>query len=200
MIYLFEDRKDRMKESFDIEKYSNLITDGVFVSGNTEIFFKNISDAEVIILHKSYAFTGNFTVDVFKNWCKESHKLLVIFSGGLTNGIVNNYYAESNSGDLYQNLPEFLNYYSKNSAINLPLLIFGKKYLLSQVKHFQIEYLTQSLNPNYIFDEDDFEGILTADELKEDKTVLFKFLSETHLGSEVINSQIQKFVDKYANY
>ena len=200
MIYLFEDRKDRMKESFDIEKYSNLITDGVFVSGNPEIFFKDISDAEVIILHKSYAFTGNFTVDVFKNWCKESHKLLVIFSGGLTNGIVNNYYAESNSGDLYQNLPEFLNYYSKNRAINLPLLIFGNKYLLSQVKHFQIEYLTQLLNPNYIFDEDDFEGILTADELKEDKTVLFKFLSETHLGSEVINSQIQKFVDKYANY
>lgn len=200
MIYLFEDRKDRMKESFDIEKYSNLITDGVFVSGNTEIFFKDISDAEVIILHKSYAFTGNFTVDVFKNWCKENHKLLVIFSGGLTNGIVNNYYAESNSGDLYQNLPEFLDYYSKNNTINLPLLIFGKKYLLSQVKHFQIEYLTHLLNPNYIFDEDDFEGILTAKELKEDKNVLFKFLSETHRGSEVINSQIQKFVDKYADY
>ncbi|WP_209391008.1 hypothetical protein [Chryseobacterium sp. RR2-3-20] len=200
MIYLFEDRKDRMKESFDIENYSNLITDRVFVSGNTEIFFKDISDAEIIILHKSYAFTENFTVDVFKNWCKENRKLLVIFSGGLTNGIVNNYYAESNSGDLYQNLPEFLDYYSKNNTINLPLLIFGNKYLFSQVKHFQIEYLTQLLNPNYIFDEDDFEGILTAKELKEDKNVLFKFLSETHRGSEVINSQIQKFVDKYADY
>jgi hypothetical protein len=217
MIYLFEDRKGRMDQylhndldSKDIEialldcQKENLV----------EYLSDNFSNSKAIIFHSSYSFNDkNITNEDVKKYFSEKKIPFVYFSGGLNNnlvienGITN---GNVNSEDMYKNLIHFLKNYNLQQKINVPLLVYGQKYLLNSLLELQIMislYLFDNPN-NYILNIQDFNEIidlvdarLKEDEVKEDKFKLLDWLNieskKMKLDKLTLLSQIQKLNDKY---
>jgi len=217
MIYLFEDRKGR-QELYLKEKLDNIVLKTALIdckkSDLTNYLTNHFSDAKAILFHSSYSFNDNeITKEDIKKIYIEKKIPFIYFSGGLNNNIVvengmSN--ANLNSGDMYKNLPIFLQEYKNNNKINVSLLIYGEKYLLNSLLELQsiLTYYFFKKSNDYILIGNDYEDIIDIidvrikeDELKEDKTKLLNWIEtereKQKLNKQTLLSQIQKLTDNY---
>lgn len=217
MIYLFEDRKGRMQQYLKQSIENEYLKESIFESTSENIVDyvnENYSDAKCILFHKSYQFPqNNITIDLVKNTFISKGISFVIFSGGNNNNIhieKNVYTGTVNSGDMYNHLNTFLNYYRDKSIINIPLLLFGEKFLLNSLLALQnkINLYLFAKKSTDIIESDDLDSILDdiknrikESELSEDKVKLCNWLesskNDSSITVQLLKNQIQKLIDKY---
>jgi len=141
-ILLIEDRADRQRKftKIDFSKYpmvDNKIGDAykeIEKAFNEERF--ELHDYDVIISHRSAFGENNSKVlSKLKEFCKESKKQLILFSGGISVPFYTTTPFESlsiNSKELYgDNLELFLEEAKVNNHSNLLLLAYGKNWELN---------------------------------------------------------------------
>lgn len=218
MIYLFEDRKDRMHSLLDerINDFNDVLVSKNFIDvekENLESFFKSFADLDVVILHKSYAFSDKkITPDNIKDIVKKLKKKFVLFSGGSENAIIEDNEIVLNSGTLYKNLNFFIDNYRNNKDANLVYLIFNNQneYLKHQIKKLQnsiLPYLIKFDNENagLIFKKikNKVENILVSSEFLEDKHKILEYLNKKIEAKDfnhlILFQQLQKMISKYEN-
>ncbi|KQT23749.1 hypothetical protein ASG22_06840 [Chryseobacterium sp. Leaf405] len=220
MIYLFEDRKDRMesylKGNLDSDFVKQVIID-CRKSELEEYLSSNFSDASAIIFHQSYSFIDiDITHEDVKNYFIEKKIPFIYFSGGLNNSLViENAIVNGNinSGDMYKNIYTFLEYYKENKEVNVPLLVNGTAYLLNSLLELQ------NIITLYLFDKRNDEDLSTNDlyeiiefvearlkerELNDDKTRLLEWLKDKASKDLPVKKQrlllsIQRMNDKILN-
>jgi hypothetical protein len=217
MIFLFEDRKGRMQQYFKNELNSSYIKEAILECGpnNIEDYInEHFKDAKCILFHKSYSFPNtSMTGEIVKQAFIIKGVPFVYFSGGLNNNLLfekNTQTGTVNSGDMYNNLIVFIEEFKTKDKVNVPLLIYGKKYLLNSLlglQHKLNQYLF-SLSSNKILDIGEIfkirqiiESRINENELSGDKTKLIEWI-EKHkdkqdLTVQIIKSQIQKLIDRY---
>lgn len=219
MIYLFEDRKDRMysylKDGFENDNYDISYDKSIDVNlKDLSSFILSLDDLDILILHKSYIFPDkSITPENVREIVKKAGKRFVLFSGGLDNAIIDENEIVMNSGDFYKNVNSFLMQYRENRNIKLSFLIFSseKEYYLNQLKKFQNYALNELLKPEIQTNKDEIkkaykkilnslEGYLNLETFEEDKNKLEELIGRTPTVSlEVMFSQIQKMIAKYEN-
>lgn len=217
MIYLFEDRTGRMEKYQKGSLDTTVLSIGIIDCKREELLEylqSNFSNAEAVIFHSSYSFADkSITNEEVKRYFWEKRIPFVYFSGGSNNnlvierGITN---GNVNSGDMYNNLTYFSEHFKENGEINVPLLIYGEKYLVNSLLEL-LTVITLSLfaKPNnQTFTSIDFDEIIDLvdarikeEELKEDKSKLLEWLrkekQKLSLDKQTLLSQIQKLTDKY---
>lgn len=161
MIYLFEDRKGRMGKFFSINSASKLFIEANFncpeTIGLSEYISNNFSDAKAILFHSSYEIANkNITKENIRQEFINRKTPFILFSGGLQN----NYFftsgtvqANVNSGTMYRNLRLFIEEFENEENINVPLLLFGKKYLMNEILSVQrlvIAYLSNKSSDDFL--------------------------------------------------
>ena len=217
MIYLFEDKEGRMalylKEGVD----SSLLTRAIMNCKRDEInqyIDDNFSDAEAVLFHVSYSFPQpGVTNDAVRNAFLSKGVPFVFFSGGSKNslstlkGIPT---ADIYSKDMYSHLPGFLEEFKATGIVNIPLLVYGKNYILnSLLKSMEWvndqlwgvkgdEPLPTSIVRNLV---SSIQNSIQEDELREDKNALLNFIkghfSSGVLTSDSIIAQIQQIIDRH---
>ena len=155
MIYLFEDRKDRMHNllSKNINQYRDIINVDEKIEAKNpnefQDFISTLNEADIFMIHKSYTLEKNLSVSKIKTYLRNAGKKIIIFSGGTNGGaIIDEQELVLNSGILYENLPFFLEKYKEHgNKTELVLLLFGnnKRLYLHQLKKFKIESLYRLL-------------------------------------------------------
>lgn len=218
MIYLFEDRQDRMAQYLKTKLDATYIKQALIDCSKENLLDylkENYSDAITIIFHSSYIFSSkDITVQDIKGYFLKKKVPFIYFSGGLGNNLVleNGFInGNVNSGDMYKNLDYFIKHFSENQSVNIPILIYGKKYLLNSLLEFQYlinNYLFEKSN-DYILSKIDFEKIidfldvrLKEKEFQKDKFMLIEWLknqnvSSKYLTKDVLLNQIQKMIEEY---
>jgi hypothetical protein len=214
MIYLFEDRKDRMSVHLKTSLDNQYINSSLEISVNKnklESFIESLAKLDAILIHKSYTFPAeDITIEDVKTACTKRDIKIALFSGGLSNAVISEDFVVVNSGDFYKNISLLQDEYKNKGAVNLPLLVFGKKYILNQVKQLQIvisqEILSNSPNDIRLFEKiiEDTQAYLTAEGIQEDKEKfiqwLHRLISDGRLPeSMAVMDQIQKLANKYGN-
>lgn len=143
-ILLIEDRSHRQKDflrlsNINLNDYTDILDNKI--DNKYEEFIKDIQNDsfdlsiyDVIIAHQSI-FINDFKLILgkLKNYCKDNHKKLVLFSGGNETSYINDEYEELglSSEDFYsQNLKLFLENFKQNK-INIRILSFGNKWKLN---------------------------------------------------------------------
>ncbi len=143
-ILLIEDRSHRQKDflrlsNINLNDYTDILDNKI--DNKYEEFIKDIQNNsfdlsiyDVIIAHQSI-FINDFKLILgkLKNYCKDNHKKLVLFSGGNETSYINDEYEELglSSEDFYnQNLKLFLENFKQNK-INIRILSFGNKWKLN---------------------------------------------------------------------
>lgn len=217
MIYLFEDRKGRMEQYLKAHLDSDVIKVALIdceKDNLSDYLTDNFSDSKAIIFHSSYSFNDkNITNENVKKYFIEKKIPFVYFSGGLNNNLVIENGATNgnvNSGDMYNNLEYFLKVYKEYGQINVPLLVYGEKYLLNSLLELQaVISLSLFAKPNdhsltnstYYEIIDLVDARIKEEELKEDKSKLLEWLGKAKqklsLDKKTLLSQIQKLNDKY---
>lgn len=217
MIYLFEDRKGRMEQFIKGGIDQRFLKEVVFdcTDENIDAFIEiNFKDAVCILFHKSYNFPNRkITSDLVKQIFINKQIPFVYFSGGLNNNVLldNNIYTGNvDSGDMYNNLDEFLTNYKGQKTPNIPLLVYGKGYLLNSLLELQYK-ITKKLftyKDDYILNSDDLDEILDIisprimePELKQDKQKFEDWIEnnmyKNKISTIIIKSQLEKLIEKY---
>jgi hypothetical protein len=217
MIYLFEDRKGRMEQFIKGGIDQRFLKEVVFdcTDENIDAFIEiNFKDAVCILFHKSYNFPNRkITSDLVKQIFINKQIPFVYFSGGLNNNVLldNNIYTGNvDSGDMYNNLDEFLTNYKGQKTPNIPLLVYGKGYLLNSLLELQYK-ITKKLftyKDDYILNSDDLDEILDLisprimePELKQDKQKFEDWIEnnmyKNKISTIIIKSQLEKLIEKY---
>ena len=220
MIYLFEDRNDRMKSYLKYKLDSDFIKHVIIDCQKSELveyLSSNFSDAGAVIFHLSYNFGDDkITHEDVKKYFIDQKIPFIYFSGGLNNSLVvekNVINGNVNSGDMYKNVFNFLEEYKQTKKINVPLLVNGKGYLLNSLLELQnviTLYLFDKKNNDDLTDNELFEIIdlvyarIKERELSEDKEKLLKWLSEKASKNVTVKKQrlllvIQRMTDKILN-
>jgi len=217
MVYLFEDRKGRMQQYLHKELDPNYIKESIFDCSQDSIdsyISTNYSDAKCILFHKSYTFPQDgITVDFIKQKFLNKYVPFVLFSGGLQNNLLDENNIKTgtvDSGDMYNNLHLFINEYRSKQLINIPLLVFGRNYLLNSLLDLQnkinmmlFSYKHEDVLNENILDEihDEVDSRINEVEFRDDKSKFLSWLDDNMNTSSItvklIKSQIQKLVDKY---
>ena len=211
MIYLFEDRVDRMQNLLkdNLDNYSDIFkkeeTFEKVNSDNVLDYLNSLNNMNVIIIHKSYKFPNKLSIDIIKEAAINLNKKIVVFSGGSGNAVINENEAVINSGRLYTNLKSFLQTYSQSdSVVNLYILIYGKTgYVKHQLKQFQNATLPKLLN--YKQDESgklvmrdlltDLDTYLVSAEFDMERKYLENFIkAELREGSLPDRSKLQNLI------
>jgi hypothetical protein len=148
MIYLFEDRKDRMIDYLGHELINENIRESKFIvpEGQTinEFILQDFKDAQAIIFHKSYRFPdSNITItQVFDSFKKNLNNCqLVSFSGSVETG---NYYIDSNnqyflninSAIMYSNLKYFMDEFTVTGKVDVRKLLFAENVKKNELLSF----------------------------------------------------------------
>ena len=220
MIYLFEDRKDRMASYLKVKLDPDFIKQATIDCKKIdlkEFLSSHFSDARAVIFHLSYNFGDDkITHEDVKKYFIDQKIPFIYFSGGLNNSLVvekNVINGNVNSGDMYKNISNFLEDYKERKKINVPLLINGKGYLLNSLLELQnviTLYLFDKKNNDDLTGNELFEIIDLVDarikerELSEDKGKLLKWLSEKASKDVTVKKQrllpvIQRMTDKILN-
>jgi hypothetical protein len=214
MIYLFEDREDRMRNLLENKLKPELINaeTKILISKNElDIFFNSLDNIQALLIHKSYNFPAkDITMEDIKSICKNKRIPVGLFSGGTSNAIIDENLVMCNSGDFYSNLNLFLTAFENNSKVNLPLLVFGNRYIINELKQLQIVVSKKIIQKTDIdilslkFIRNDFETYLSAPELEVDKNKLIKWIESKinenkTIDSKIILDQLKKLIDKYAD-
>lgn len=221
MIYLFEDRKDRM-ESYLKDKLDSDFIKQVNIdcqkSELVEYLSSNFSDARAVIFHLSYSFIDDkITHEDVKKYFIEKKTPFIYFSGGLNNSLVvenSVINGNVNSGDMYKNIFAFLEDYKKREEVNVPLLVNGIGYLLNSLLELQniiTLYLFDKRSEENLTETDLYEIIelvearLKESELSEDKAKLLKWLNDeasqeiVTVKKQILLPLIQRMNDKILN-
>jgi hypothetical protein len=217
MIYLFEDRKDRMnlylKEN--LEAYEGILNTHKIIDvklNDIELYINKLEHLEVLILHKSYSFIDqSITPQNIKDIVRSLGKKFVLFSGGLKTAVVDDNEITINSGDFYNNLPKFLKYYQEEKDSNLYYLAFAneREVDLHQLKKFQNEALKAILNFNKKQDhivklykriKNLSEEFLLSESFKAYREKLNGLLMrEKPVETQTVFIQLQKMIASYEN-
>ncbi len=145
MIYLFEDRDDRKQQLLGEEGLHALVCQKPFDCSYSEdvgdYILNNFSDAEVVLLHKSYRFANkNVTTDCVKEAFKTLDIPVVLFSGNSRSSLIKDdagTTAEINSVVMYRNLNLFMSFYQQTEEVCIPILVYGKYYKINQLLEMQ---------------------------------------------------------------
>ena len=143
MIYIFEDRPERRLQHQDImDKYKSIISFAKFDIDEgmnlADYIYKNFLDAEIMIIHKSYAFKSNtVNIDAIKKIMPDVK--FVVFSGGTDNGTIvgDGNSVTINADVMYNNLEIFLKYLTNKKEINFEPLVWGECYLQNRLVSLQ---------------------------------------------------------------
>lgn len=159
MIYLLEDKKNRLEENKDKHDFE---LDGIIIKDGEDISLwkkqdieKNIdkffSDAKLILLHYTYNFKnqeGDTASDISSQYVADVFNArnipVVFFSGGISNANVTMNKEVTNgtinSDEMYANLKWFLSEIKKSpeDESNVAKLVYGKEYLRIMLSRFQI--------------------------------------------------------------
>lgn len=218
MIYIFEDRKGRMNQYYNSKFDTEILKEGIFDCFKDEMNLyinNNFQHADAVLFHKSYTFSNTgISSDDVKNLFFEKKIPFVYFSGGLKNSIIlldgiNN--GNVNSGDMYNNLSQFLDDYKQTGNVNIPLLIFGNKYLINSLLHMQFivnsyfidremsSILTET-DCDFLIDEA-LDVTLLENEFIKLKNTLAEWIecerNEKQADIKTLMNKIQELIDKY---
>lgn len=217
MIYLFEDRKGRMLQYITEGINNPFLKEAIFDSSDEDIdqyIDDSFRDATCVLFHKSYNFPNKaITSDLVKESFLRKKIPFVYFSGGLKNNLlIDNqvYTGNVDSGDMYSNLSIFLEESNRKQTINIPLLIYGKRYLLNSLLELQnriVKYFFDR-SDNQLLDNDDLETIgdiiytrINEQELAVDKSKLIQWiksnLDKEQITVHILKSQLEKLIEKY---
>lgn len=165
MIYLFEDRKDRMHQYLSKAVTSVNLKEVVFdcpydIDVN-EYINNTFGDAKAILFHSSYKLANSsITKELVKEVFIRRKVPFVFFSGGLEN----NYFevggvtqANVNSGDMYKNLGKFIEKLDESGEVVIPILLYGFKYLVNEILKAQklIARYFSDKKSDYLLNSDD---------------------------------------------
>lgn len=218
MIYLFEDREGRMMRFLkgDIDSY--LLKRAIMDCKKEELsnyIGEHFSDAELVLFHLSYVFPqSGVTNDSVREVFLSKGIPFVYFSGQSKNSIGRTpngiQTADVRSEDMYTHLPVFIQAYKDTGRVNIPLLVYGKNYLMSSL----LRVLEWTNNQLWELKNDEplksakilllIAGISTRmqeDELEADKEALIEFInghrSTGDLTPDLLLGQIQRIIDRH---
>lgn len=211
MIYLFEDRVQRMESYLTQNIESDMFSCNCVIDCSKQdmqsLIESRFREAACVIIHYSYKFPGEgVTPDVIKNAFNGRGVPVVIFSGDYSsntltaqNGISN---ANVRSSSLYENLPLFIRKYTDEGIVSVPLLAFGPKYLLNTLLGLQatIQDILISLNEDDIIGEDEKAEIryevlhIKEPELQEVRSRVLGILAEPSLAYSRLKTHIQTII------
>ncbi len=218
MIYLFEDKEGRMALYMKAGIDQCLLKRAIMNCKRDEIsqyIDDNYSDADAVLFHVSYSFPqSGVTNDVVREAFLSKGIPFVYFSGGSKNSLGTTPQgiptADIRSEDMYSHLPSFIEEYRATGKINLPLLVFGKNYLMNSLLK-ATEWVNDQL---WGLKGDEpispaiartlVSGIrsgMQEEELKEDKNTLLNFINEHFSSGDLtpdrLMTQIQKIIDRH---
>lgn len=213
MIYLFEDRIQRMKQylpqGIESEMFRCDCVIGCPIQDLGSTIESIFGDAKCVIVHESYKFPGEgLTKDTIKNAFNANGVPVVIFSGDsatntltYNNGICN---ANMRSISLYENLPAFVNKYTDEGTISIPFLAFGPNYLLNTLLGFQVvtEDILIGFSDADIIGEQQKDEIedevarIKEPELQEIRSRLNSILSESKLSYSDFKKEVQSIIEE----
>lgn len=215
MIYLFEDRKGRMLQFLKHPIDNKYIKEGILdCEKKNAIPYLNghYSDAKCILFHKSYTFSQtSLSADFIKQLFLKMGVPVIYFSGDLSNSL----FVEQgllignvNSGDMYNNLYLFVQDYKHLGKPNIPLLVYGKKYLLNsllELQHIICMMLFDKEN-DCLLNKLDIDGITSAirsrinePELMEDKKSLIMWLEHHTYEGKLKVVDVKEYIQKIIN-
>lgn len=217
MIYLFEDKEGRKAKYIQGTIDDSVLKSAIMNCSREELesyIDENFKDADAVLFHLSYVFPNpGLTNDLVKETFIRRGVPFVYFSGGSQCSISRNndiMTADVRSQDMYHNLSDFVNDYKNNGFINLPLLVYGKGYLMNSLLKI-IELInvalwkydrTQSIS---LMELMKIKSIIISrmqeSELQLEKEALINFIDSQRtsgtLTPDSIISEIQKIIDKY---
>lgn len=138
MIYIFEDRTERMqrnesklKDYSDVCKFTKY--DELAKDGSIEEFAVSLSpERDCVIFHKSYALQGGMSIDQVKKYFTQIGIPFVEYSGGVERSNVvrtqDTKYYIINAELMYSNLPAFLDWCRRYNKIVCDVLIWGNDF------------------------------------------------------------------------
>lgn len=217
MIYLFEDKEGRKAKYIQGTIDDSVLKSAIMNCSKDELeayIDDNFKDADAVLFHVSYVFPkAGLTNDLVKDTFIKRGVPFVYFSGGSQCSISRNndiMTADVRSEEMYRNLSDFVNEYKNNASINLPLLVYGKGYLMnSLLKIMELVNAalwkydrTQSIGTMELMR---IKSIITSrmqeSELQLEKESLLNFIdSQRVLGTltpDSIISELQTIIDKY---
>lgn len=213
MVYLFEDRIQRMEQYLSQGIVSDLFRcDRVIdcpIQTLTSTIEAKFNDAKCVIIHSSYVFPGEgVTPETIKNTFNAMGVPVVVFSGDFStntlrpssNGICN---ADMRSVSLYENLPAFIEQYANTGVISIPFLTFGPNYLLNTLLRFQAatQDILIGFSGSDIIGEDEKDEIhdeivrLKEPELQTTRSRLLGVLSESNLTYTRFIEEVQSIIN-----
>ena len=218
MIYLFEDKEGRMelflKETID-DGFLKKVVMNCKIDEITSYIEDHFSDADLVLFHKSYIFPqSGVTNEAVREAFLAKGIPFVYFSGQSSNSVGRTekgiQTADVRSEDMYLHLPDFIQDYKQTGKANIPLLVFGKDYLMNTLLKV-LEWVN-----NKLWSSPDGEpmnmgqvqiirsGInarMPEDELKDDRAALIKFIDEHRAAGDLTPSlllgQIQRIIDQH---
>jgi hypothetical protein len=220
MIYLFEDRLDRMKGlcKFNLDAYKDVITYHIKlidIYDSVEDFVNSLIGVDTIIIHSSYDLRkSKLSLESIRDESLKKNINFVKFSGGANSAMISENEAIINSGVFYANLESYLIYFRKTKNSNLPNLVFGNSnYLKNQIKQFQNEamILFLQINDNIENDKKILRELLNkldylkSKEFNEDKSRMDEFLKKefSNFSNETmakVKQQTKKMIKKISQY
>ena len=218
MIYLFEDKEGRMALYLKGEVDNNLLRRAIMDSKKDEIdqyIDANFKDADAVLFHVSYSLPQQgVTNDIVREAFLSKGIPFIYFSGGSHNSLSKTPEgvptADIRSEDMYTHLPDFIEDFKATGKVNIPLLVFGRSYLMNSLLKVMVwvndqlwglkrdEPISPAVARTLV---SGIRSYIQEDELKEDKNTLLEFIS-SHLTSgdltpDSIIGQLQKIIDKH---
>jgi hypothetical protein len=216
MIYLFEDRRDRMLDYLGQELNNENINEAKFIvpiGQSIDEYIVNVfKDARTIIFHKSYRFpdssiTIEQVVDSFKKNIKTCQ--FVLFSGSIETG---NYYLESNnqyflninSAIMYSNLEYFIHDYTFTGNVDVRKLLFAENVEKNEI----LSFFNIAMMVIHGYSEDcetisfyDIEDFIFARTIMDNELLIIKEkIIERYSESNQINkSELAKYINELVN-
>ncbi len=215
---MFEDKEGRMALYMKGNLDSNLIKRAIMNCKKDEInqyIDDCYRDANAVLFHVSYTFPQRgVTNDAVREAFLSKGIPFIYFSGGSNNSIGKTRegipFADIRSEDMYSHLPLFLEEFKSTGRVNIPLLVYGKNYMMNSLLK-AMEWVNDQL---WDLKRDEpiappvarmlVSGIrngMHEDELKEDKNDLLNFIDQHFslgdLTPDSIIVQFQKIIDRH---
>ena len=215
MIYLFEDRLDRMNQLFKgkLSEEVKIISsfDCIDSVNFTQYLNDNFENAECVLFHYSFNFLNkDIKVEQVKDFFIEKQIPFAFFSGGMSDNLVEEddlLTAQLNSGTMYNNINEFVAQFKTKGKINLPLLVFGKNYLLNtliglqnEIEVLLMEHSAKDNISEFLVEEivDIVEITINEEELNNDKQKLTEWLlNEKPLLVDNVRKVFANFIKRH---
>lgn len=209
MIYLFEDRINRMnqyivnkevKDAIDEDEYVKLVNFSAEEKEDLKSYIqREFQDANVVLFHGTYNFpNSNFTVSDVRFAFAKNQVDFISFSGGSNTGnyflIGDHYEGSINSAVMYENLIHLLRNYETTGHPDFRLLFFGEEYLKNEL------FIFEKLIHQKLADYEQSTPIAPEDLKFIQDTILDPYLSDPEFESHknMINDWLTKKIQDLA--